>query len=107
MQYLASPYTAHPGGPERAWLDACHITTELMRDGRHVISPIVETYPLVICEPNDNYDGWLSYGLDLLGRCDGLIVAMLKGWEQSYGIGAEIEHARKLGLPVTYHDPAR
>ena len=33
-------------------------------------------------------------------RFDGIIVLQLDGWEKSVGVGAEIEYAKKLGLPV-------
>jgi citrate lyase beta subunit len=36
---------------------------------------------------------------------DGLIVLALDGWEESVGVQAEIEHARKLGLSVIIVHP--
>lgn len=43
-------------------------------------------------------DFWIAGTLELLRRCDGLI--LVEGWEKSSGARAEVEEARKLGIPV-------
>jgi len=48
---------------------------------------------------------WLDGDLELLRRCDGVVV--VRGWQQSAGATAEVELARELGKPAfTLEDPA-
>lgn len=35
-----------------------------------------------------------------------MIVLTIDGWEQSYGVKAEIELCQKLSIPVVYLDPS-
>jgi hypothetical protein len=41
---------------------------------------------------------WLSGTLELLRRCDALV--LVDGWERSSGTRAEAEEAKRLGLPI-------
>lgn len=43
---------------------------------------------------------WYPGTMELLRRCDAMI--LVPGWEGSRGVAAEIEEAKRLGLPVFY-----
>lgn len=42
----------------------------------------------------------------MLGRADSLYVLKLGGWEESVGLTAEIEYAKKAGKQLVYLTPA-
>jgi hypothetical protein len=49
-------------------------------------------------------DFWLDQDLDILSRCNELVVYRMKDWEQSRGIKREIAFAEDRGIPVRYID---
>jgi len=74
--------------------------------GMLVFSPIAHSVP--IAEHGgapDTWDFWRSLDLEILGRCDEVVVLKLPGWDESRGVQAEVAMARKLGKPVSYVAP--
>ena len=47
----------------------------------------------------------LDFDFSLLRASKGMIVLKIDGWEQSYGVKAEINLCQELSLPVYYLDP--
>ena len=108
MIYLASPYT-HPdrGVLEQRFRAVCQVASDMLRTGKLVFSPIGHSHP--ITEHGgapDTWDFWRGVDLEILARCDEVIVLKLPGWDESRGVQAEVATARKLGKPVSYVDPA-
>ena len=98
--YLASPY-AHPSADVReARLEAArHVCGRMVEEGRMVMSPLVYLGELAykgIHPPQ----GWYAFDLQLLARCDELLVLQLPGWEDSRGVLVEIAGAQARGMPV-------
>ena len=98
--YLASPY-AHPSAEVReARLEAARYVCGRMVDrGRIVMSPLVYLGELAgkgVHPPQ----GWYAFDLQLLARCDELVVLQLPGWEDSKGVLVEIAGAQTKGMPV-------
>jgi hypothetical protein len=107
LWYLATPYTKHPDGIEAAWEEACRITAKLILANVPVYSPIAHTHPVAIhggIDPLD-HEIWLTADEPMMQAATGLMVAMMTGWEGSYGIGVEIEAFTRAGKPVVYLDP--
>ena len=93
MIYLASPYRHDNPAIMAQRLDATRDATERMiRGGLRVFSPLVYSTAMQADPP----DTWYEFDLDILGRCDELVVLMLPGWQDSYGVGLEIERACNL-----------
>lgn len=92
LAYLATPYTNYIDGIEIAFRDASRIAASLLLSGVEVYSPIAHCHPLAIYGDIDalDRDFWLRYQESMMQRCDVLIVAKMKGWEQSLGIQHEI-----------------
>jgi len=103
MIYLASPYT-HPDRDVREirFRAVCAFAAEMMRQGRHVFSPIAHTHPIAAHGLPGDWAFWESYDRDMIARCDEVAVLCLPGWEESKGVRAEIAIAVDLGLPVRY-----
>lgn len=104
--YLASPYSKFHLGIEAAWIEAAKITGHFAAAGLPVYSPIVHSHPAAIYGGFDPYDYeiWMPLNEFQMGVSEGLIVAMMEGWRQSFGIGEEIKWFEKRKQPVFYLD---
>ena len=85
---------------------SCMVAAFLMKTGKVVYSPIVYGHTLASKYdlPTD-CDFWLMQDLDMICRCDELYVITMEGWDKSFGVGAEVEEALMMGMPVTFIDP--
>jgi nucleoside 2-deoxyribosyltransferase len=103
MIYLASPYS-HPDllVREARFAAACLATAELVRAGRPVFSPIVQSHPLAQLGLPTDWSFWKRIDEACLRRCDAVFVLTIDGWQQSVGVRAEIEIATAQGKPVHY-----
>ena len=100
LVYIASPY-AHPSPEVReARLEAVrHVCGRMVNEGKIVMSPLVYLGELAyrgIHPPQ----GWYAFDLQLLARCDELLILQLPGWEDSKGVLVEIAGAQTKGMPV-------
>lgn len=102
--YMASPYSKWPKGIEDAFIEAAKSAAELMKRGLHVYSPITHSHPIAVHGKMDalSHDIWMSLDLAMIDACDGMLVVMMPGWNESKGIRMEIEHAEKTGKPISY-----
>jgi len=77
---------------------AKYVSVELWRKGYAVICPHCNTayFSGALSDEADFLDG----GLELLSRCDLLVV--IDGWQKSQGTKAEIQMAHQKGIPVYY-----
>jgi hypothetical protein len=105
--YLATPYSKYKDGIEEAFKEACKQTGYLIRNSLPVYSPIAHTHPIAIHSYMDPYDHsiWLKLDEPMMDNAYGLIVCMLDGWEDSYGVKHEIEHFTKAKKPIFYMEP--
>lgn len=106
LYYLATPYSDAPGGQEHAYRIACIIAANLIRKGVMVFSPIAHGHPIATLGGIEGRDGltWERINGDVLATCEGLIVAMMPGWDTSAGIKAEIQAAYDWMMPIWYMD---
>lgn len=92
--YVASPYAGDIGNNIiRARAYCRHVVNE----GHMPIAPHL-LYPQFVCEDTERHIG-LGFGLKLLELCDELWVF---GDRISIGMSAEIEEAKKRGMPIKY-----
>ena len=107
MIYLASPYThPDPAVRELRFQAACAATAALIHAGHAVYSPVVHSHPLTAYGLPSEWAFWGRTDLPHLEICEELVVLTLDGWEESTGVQAEMRHARVLGKPVRYLEPA-
>ena len=104
MIYLAAPYS-HPdpaivkGRMESIYACLAHY----MKMGEHIITPLFMHEVVVRNEDmDDDFHYWGEYCLDLLKRCDRMIVLQLPGWDISRGVAQEIEFCFRRDIPVLY-----
>jgi hypothetical protein len=101
--YIATPYTKYPYGQHKAATVAAFATAELMRGGIRAFSPIVHGHQIAKhgFDPLD-VDFWISANAGFLYAASACIVVKMKGWQESKGIAAEIEHFLTAGKPIVY-----
>ena len=99
MIYLACPY-AHDDSAIREYrlVTVTEAAQEMISGGLRVISPL--TYTCRFDSPPP--DGWYEFGLELLRRCDMLVVYALPGWSASEGVRLELKEAKRLQLPISF-----
>jgi len=105
--YLASPYSKFATGIEQAWIDVCKQAAILIEAGIPVYSPIAHTHPIAVHGGIDPYAHaiWLPADLPLMQGAKGLIICMMQGWEESYGISEEIKEFEKAGKQIIFMTP--
>lgn len=105
--YLATPYTKYHLGIEAAFVHAAEISALLLTTGVRVYSPIAHTHPLAVYGKLDPLDHniWLPFDEAMMDAADCLIVARMKGWDESFGVKHEIEFFAKERKPIIHIDP--
>lgn len=105
LVYIASPYS-NPDDRVRYenYLIVTKIASDLVSKGIIAISPI--TYGHVLSEhskmPTD-WEFWENFCISLLEKCDEILICnTMSGWEESRGVRAEIEFAKKMGIKIKY-----
>ena len=92
--YISSPYTI--GDKHENVLRQINAFHALAVNGFTPFAPTLSHY-IDIIYPMD-YDWWLKYDIEWLEQCD----AVLRLDGESLGADKEVEHAKKLGIPVYY-----
>ena len=106
MIYLASPYSDPDPAVRCARFEAvCDYAAVMIRAGHHVYSPIAHSHPIAERGLPGGWPFWAEHNRIMLGRCQSVVVLALPGWEQSWGVQAEVAIANELGLTVTIVNP--
>ena len=104
--YLASPYTHADSRIMQLRLEAHSCAAaHLIQQGVNVHPPLLATAPLAeqgIKHPQ----GWYAYDAAFLRACEGgVIVLTLPGWQESFGVRAEVLAALAMRYPVRTIQP--
>lgn len=107
--YLASPYTRQPDGIERAAQAAARMAGWLASLGVDAYCPIAESHFIAMHSGIDPMDTelWMARNQPFIKAAHGLLVILMVGWEESYGVQAEIRAFERAGKPVWYLEPRR
>lgn len=103
--YLALPYSKYPYGREAAFKEACAASARVMQSGYGVFCPIAHSHSIEVEGMDGNImdgDWWLEQDFAVLSKCDELWVYQMPGWDQSYGVGKEIEFAKQRKIPIKW-----
>ena len=100
LVYLASPYAHLSAVVREARLEAVrYVCGQMVNRGRIVMAPLVYLGELAYKGVHPP-QGWYAFDLQLLARCDELVVLQLPGWEDSRGVLVEIAGAQTKGMPI-------
>lgn len=105
--YCATPYSKFHLGIEAAFEQACIQAALLISAGISVYFPICHTHPIAMqggIDPLD-HEIWLPADRAFMDAAKGLIVCKMDGWQDSYGVGVEIETFKAAGKPVVFMEP--
>ena len=105
--YLASPYSHHdPAVRQQRFETVCFVAANLMREGKHVYSPIAHTHPIAMKgDLPKGWDFWEQFDRKMISACQEVWVVMMDGWQESKGVAAELAIAGEMGLKVRYIQP--
>lgn len=105
MVYLAAPYT-HADSEIVAWRmeQFCIVDAALCHKGLITVSPLSKHFLKDHADIPLTWDFWKTYSIQLMKKCDALYVIMMPGWEESEGVQAEIELAKKMSKEIKYLD---
>lgn len=101
LVYLASPYSSDDPGVEDCRVIAVdEIARTLVDMGVAVYSPLSHFAHgrMRLVSSSDAYE----HGLQLLSRCDGVVVVDLPEWRSSRGVASEMALADELCLPLAH-----
>jgi hypothetical protein len=101
MIYLASPYShPDPAVRQKRFEAACRAAAALLRAGVSVFSPIAHSHPIAQHGVPGTWEFWQQIDREYLLHCRAVVVLRLPGWVTSVGVQAEIDLARRWGIPV-------
>jgi hypothetical protein len=105
--FLGSPYSKYPHGIDAAFDAVVAARGKLILAGIPCFSPIIHSHPVAKACGIDPYDHaiWLPAERPMLDAARGLIVAMMEGWRESFGLHEEIAIFESSGKPIVYWDP--
>lgn len=66
--------------------------------------PIAHTHPIAIhgqLDPLD-YNIWMPLNDKMMASARGLVMVMMRGWEESVGMRAELESFQRMNKPVVH-----
>lgn len=105
LVYLACPYAGTPAEQALRWNQVTVAAGVLYEEGYIPISSITQNHSITMLYPRlsvkDN-NFWYESDLQILRRCDAMLVLMLRGWKESSGIKLETRWAGERDIPV-YH----
>lgn len=103
MIYIAAPYNYADRSITQKRIDTVYsVMARLMKEGHYVVSPLLMHEVVIRHDLPNEFEYWREYSINMLKRCDKLIVLMLDGWDTSTGVLAEIEYAEQNNIPVEY-----
>lgn len=100
--YIGSPYTHEdPFIMEDRYQKTLKATATLLKEGFHVISPVVHCHPLSLkFTLPPHFDFWKEYNLKILEKCDILLVLNIEGYLYSKGLKGECNFAKAKGIKI-------
>jgi len=104
--YVATPYSKYAAGIEGAAREAARATAWLMKGGVPCFSPICHTHAIATEGGIDPLDHafWMPVDEPMMDAAVGLVVVMMDGWQESYGVNVEIEMFMCACKPVHFLD---
>lgn len=101
--FLSLPYE---GQKELSYKVACFTAARLLKAGNIVIAPVIAGHAMEteLGRQVLKNKEWIRQSLELLRRCNVVVVVTLPGWEESEGVAQETQLANRLDIPVMYCD---
>lgn len=104
LVYLASPYSGTTEQREkRLFQTKQFVVSRLDRKDEIIYSPILHSYHIAT-EFNlpHEFEFWKWRDLEMIKRCDEMLILHLDGWEQSIGVQEELKFARENNITIRH-----
>lgn len=105
--YLSSPYTKYKFGLAVATRIVSRVAGRLFAARLPFFAPIPHSHTIAELGKVDalDHEAWMHLDRPLMLAAYGLIVVRMSGWQDSTGIGEEIDYFTAAGKPIEYLDP--
>lgn len=102
LYYLASPYTyLNEKVMRRRFETICAVAARLIKNDFFVFSPICHSHTITGTGlVGVDFEAWRAFDLQMLERCDALIICTMAGWRSSVGVRAEFQAAQARTMPI-------
>lgn len=104
LVYLSAPYSSVVDKDKHMGL-LMKFAGEYMlsHPGEFIVTPLTNHYALDhVPGLGADWNFWKNYSLDLLCKCDRMLVIEMDGTDTSTGVKAEIKHAIELGIEINH-----
>jgi hypothetical protein len=109
LYYLAGPHKGTVEEEKYRFEASIYITSKFLTEGISTFSPIVYGKQIAdACNFNsleERRSKIMTYLLEFLKVCKGMILVTMKGWEQSWGARQELLFCQNNEIPVYLMDP--
>jgi hypothetical protein len=106
LTYIAQPYSHKSKVVQVRRLGiAVQFVDQILHEEPNVLpfSPICCGYPVSLYSDRPaSFDGWRTFNMGMLSRCDSMRILAVPGWKNSVGLSAELDFAMVRGIPRTY-----
>jgi len=105
--YLATPYSRYPAGKVEAHRMACVLAGSLIKAKIPTFCPIAHSHAIaqIAGIDPDSHEIWLPADQFFIDGAYGIVVALMRGWQESTGVQYEIAEFKKAHKPIFYLDP--
>lgn len=102
--YLASPYSKYKDGQEEANRLACIAAGELIKAKLPVFCPISHSHAISVNTELAAMDHsiWMPLDFAFTEAAFVMVVCMMDGWDESFGVRKEIEYMEAHNKPIYY-----
>jgi len=102
--YLCCPYSHPVDAIKQARFHlANHAAGKLMNMGHYIFSPISHSHPIDLSLDNSvDHEFWLRQDYVFVLWSEVIAILQLPGWQESTGIGVELQWAEELSKGVVY-----
>lgn len=102
LVYLAAPYNSHDLKIIQKRMETIYgVISRFIKDDVHIVTPLFMHEVVKRYDIAGDYLFWERYCLNILKRCDKMVVLCLDGWEDSLGVQGEIEFCSSHNIPYT------
>ena len=92
--YLSCPYRSPNHATELYRLQMAYKAAKFLIDkGYLVYNPLAESHGMLAEGAANDWDTWRAYDLAWVDHCDEFAILMIKGWDVSEGVEAELNRA--------------
>ena len=104
LVYISAPYSSAPDKDEHMeFVMRCIGAYMVVNPGEFAVSPLCNHYALAGNPAlGTDWAFWKAYSLELLTKCEKMVVLVMHGTDTSVGVHGEVTMAKELGIPVFY-----